>query len=333
MKYILFLITFTLLCSQSFAAVPKDAKIYIAGHNGLVGSAVLRKLKYEGYENLVYRSSKELDLRNRVEVTRFFEEEKPEYVYLCAARVGGIYANVTKPAEFIYDNLMIQCNVIDESYKSNVKKLLCLGSSCIYPRNCNQPIKEEYLLTGALEKTNEAYAVAKIAGLKMCSFYNKQYGTNFIACMPTNLYGPNDYYHGKNSHVIPALIMKFHEAKVENRKEVVIWGTGTPKREFMHIDDLARALVLLMDEYKSDEIINVGCGKDISVMALANLLREIVGFEGKIVFDTSKPDGTPRKYLDVRKLNKLGFTPMYSIKGGLKDAYEWYKTNIKNTRG
>ncbi|MCH9631544.1 MAG: GDP-L-fucose synthase [Chlamydiia bacterium] len=333
MKYLLHLAMLSLFSLQSFATVPKDARIYVAGHNGLVGSAVLNRLRSEGYENLIVRTSKELDLRNRDDVTRFFTEECPEYVYLCAAKVGGIYANATQPAEFIYDNLMIQCNVIDESYRSNVKKLLCLGSSCIYPKSCSQPIKESNLLAGPLEKTNEAYAIAKIAGLKMCSYYNKQYGTNFISCMPTNLYGPNDNYHGENSHVIPALIKKFHKAKEEKLAEVTVWGTGTPKREFMHVDDLARALVLLMDEYNSSEIINVGCGRDISIRSLAHLIKDIVGYEGKIVFDASKPDGTPRKYLDVRKLDKLGFMPMYSIQGGLKDAYDWYKVNINNTRG
>jgi len=303
----------------------KDAKIYVAGHRGLVGSAIMRKLKKEGYNNLLYRTSSELDLRRQEKVEEFFEEEKPEYVILAAAKVGGIQANDTYSAEFLYDNLMIESNVIEAAYQNNVKKLLFLGSSCIYPKFADQPMKEDYLLSGKLESTNEGYAVAKITGIKLCEHYNKQYGTNFISAMPTNLYGPNDNFDLETSHVLPALIRKFHEAKVNNEAEVVIWGTGKPRREFLHVDDLADALLFLMNNYDGDQFVNVGVGKDISILELAELIKDIVGFEGKIVNDLSKPDGTPRKLLDVSKLNNLGWEAQISLEEGVKDTYEWFK--------
>jgi len=269
----------------------KDAKIYVAGHRGLVGSAIMRKLDSEGYNNIVHRTSSELDLRRQEDVEEFFKQEKPDYVFLAAAKVGGIKANDIYSADFIYDNIMIQSNVIKAAYENNVDKLLFLGSSCIYPKHCDQPMKEEYLLTGKLEPTNEAYAIAKISGIKMCEHFNKQYETNYISAMPTNLYGPNDNFDLETSHVMPALIRKFHEAKVNNEDEVVIWGTGTPKREFLYVDDLADALLFLMNNYDGDEFINIGVGEDISIIELANLIKDIVGFEGEIVKDTSKPDG------------------------------------------
>ncbi|TDP81567.1 GDP-L-fucose synthase [Halanaerobium saccharolyticum] len=305
----------------------KDNKIYIAGHSGLVGSAVLKKLNKNEYNNLIYKRSSELDLRIQKDVDEFFEVEKPDHVFLLAAKVGGINANQKYPAEFIYDNLMIQNNVINAAYKYNVEKLLFLGSSCIYPRNCKQPMKEEYLLTGKLEKTNEAYSIAKIAGLKMCGFYNKQYNTNFISAMPTNLYGPNDNFDLKTSHVLPALIRKFHEAKLNKDKEVVIWGTGKAKREFLHVDDLADALLFLMNNYNGEEFVNVGVGKDISILELAELIKDIVGYDGEIVNDLSKPDGTPRKLLDVTRLNDLGWEAQILLEEGIKDTYEWFKEN------
>jgi len=303
----------------------KDDKIYIAGHSGLVGSAVLKELKENGYKNLIYRRSSELDLRIQNDVDEFIRVEKPDHVFLFAAKVGGINANQKYPAEFIYDNLMIQNNIINAAYKYKVKKLLFLGSSCIYPRDCKQPMKEEYLLTGKLEKTNEAYSMAKIAGLKMCEFYNKQYNTNFISAMPTNLYGPNDNFDLKTSHVLPALIRKFHEAKINNKDEVVIWGTGKAKREFLHVNDLADALLFLMNNYNGEQYVNVGVGKDISILELAELIREIVGFKGEIVNDLSKPDGTPRKLLDVTRLNNLGWESQISLEQGIKNTYEWFK--------
>jgi len=305
----------------------KDAKIYVAGHRGLVGSAIMRKLKKEGYNNLVYRTSSELDLRRQKKVEEFFREEKPEYVILAAAKVGGIQANDTYSAEFLYDNLMIESNVIEAAYQNDVKKLLFLGSSCIYPKFAEQPMKEEYLLSGKLESTNEGYAVAKITGIKLCEHYNKQYGTNFISAMPTNLYGPNDNFDLETSHVLPALIRKFHEAKVNNKDEVVIWGTGKPKREFLHVDDLADALLFLMNNYNGDQFVNVGVGKDISIIELAELIKDIVGFEGEIVNDLSKPDGTPRKLLDVSRLNDIGWEAQISLEEGIKDTYQWFKEN------
>ncbi|PTX16346.1 GDP-L-fucose synthase [Halanaerobium congolense] len=305
----------------------KNTKIYVAGHRGLVGSAIMRKLKKEGYNNLVYRTSSELDLRRQEKVEEFFKEEKPEYVILAAAKVGGIQANDTYSAEFLYDNLMIESNVIEAAYQNDVKKLLFLGSSCIYPKFADQPMKEDYLLSGKLESTNEGYAVAKITGIKLCEHYNKQYDTNFISAMPTNLYGPNDNFDLETSHVLPALIRKFHEAKINNEAEVVIWGTGKPRREFLHVDDLADALLFLMNNYKGDQFVNVGVGKDISILELAELIKDIVGFEGEIVNDLSKPDGTPRKLLDVTRLNDLGWEAQISLEEGIKDTYQWFKEN------
>lgn len=308
----------------------KDDKIYVAGHRGLVGSAIMRKLKSEGYNNLIYKTSSELDLRRQKQVEEFFKTEQPDYVFLAAAKVGGIQANDRYSGEFIYDNTMIQSNVIEAAYQNDVEKLLFLGSSCIYPKHAEQPMKEEYLLDGKLEPTNEAYAIAKINGIKMCEHFNKQYGTNFISVMPTNLYGPNDNFDLETSHVMPALIRKFHEAKVNDKDEVVIWGTGKPKREFLYVDDLADSLLYLMDNYDGSEIINIGVGKDISIQELADLIKEIVGFEGKIVNDTSKPDGTPRKLLDVSRLNNLGWEAQVSLEEGIKDTYKWFKENYLN---
>lgn len=304
-----------------------DSLIYVAGHNGLVGSAIVRKLNQKGYKRIIVKSSTELDLRNQQAVEDFFKIHQPEYVFLAAAKVGGINANNTYPAEFIYDNLMIQTNVIDAAYRHKVKKLLFLGSSCIYPKHAQQPIKEEYLLTGELEPTNDAYAIAKIAGIKMCQAYHKQYGANFISVMPTNLYGPNDNFDLETAHVLPALIRKFHEAKINNREEVVVWGTGEVKREFLHVDDLADAVVFLMNNYDNSEIINIGVGEDISIIELAELIKKVIGFEGNIVFDKSKPDGTPRKLLDVSKLDGLGWKARIGLEIGIKRTYEWFELN------
>jgi len=309
--------------------VEKDSKIYIAGHRGLVGSALVRKLTEMGYMNLIARTHAELDLTRQRDVEDFFDKERPEYVFLAAARVGGILANSTYPADFIYSNIVVQSNVIHSSYLFGVKKLLFLGSSCIYPRDCPQPMKEEYLLSGYLEPTNEPYAVAKIAGIKMCQSYNRQYGTNYISVMPTNLYGPNDNFDLQNAHVLPALIRKFHEAKVADQKEVVVWGTGSPRREFLYIEDLADACVFFMNNYNSSEIINIGVGKDISIRELALMVKEIVDYNGELVFDTSKPDGTPRKLLDVSKLSSLGWKAKTSLEEGIKKTYEWYAEMLK----
>jgi GDP-L-fucose synthase len=303
----------------------KTSKIYIAGHNGLVGSAIKRNLEKQGFENLIYKTREELDLMDEQAVQDFFEKEKPEYVFLAAAKVGGIVANRDYPADFIYQNLKIQNNIIYQAYKNKLKKLLFLGSSCIYPRECSQPIKEEYLLTGELEKTNEAYAVAKIAGIKMCQSFNKQHGTKFISVMPTNLYGPNDNFDLKTSHVLPALIRKFHEAKIENKKEVEMWGTGKAKREFLHVADLAEACVFLMNNYSDDEIINIGTGEDLSIADLADTIKRVVGYQGKTTYDTSKPDGTPRKLLDVSKIHNLGWKHKIDLETGIKATYKWYK--------
>lgn len=305
----------------------KNAKIYIAGHKGLVGSAITRKLQAEGYSNLIFRSFEELDLMDQKATTDFFAKEKPEYVFLAAAKVGGIKANEDYPADFIYQNLQVQNNVIHNAYKNGVKKLLFLGSSCIYPRDCAQPIKEEYFMTGPLEKTNDAYAMAKIAGIKMCQSYNKQYGTKFMALMPTNLYGPNDNFDLESSHVLPALLRKFHDAKVENKPEVVIWGTGSPMREFLHVDDLADACVYLMNTYDGSDIVNIGTGEDIAIANLAELIKKVVGYEGKITNDTTKPDGTPRKLLDVSKLHSLGWQHKTELEEGLKITYKWFLEN------
>lgn len=302
----------------------KDSKIYVAGHRGLVGSAIVRNLEERGYTNIIYRTHKELDLTRQVEVEKFFEEEKPEYVFLAAAKVGGIHANNTRPAEFIYDNLMIESNIIHSSYKYGVKKLLFLGSSCIYPKFANQPIKEEYLLTGELEPTNEAYAIAKITGIELCKFYRRQYGCDFISAMPTNLYGINDNFDLETSHVLPALIRKFHEAKINNQEEVVMWGTGKPLREFMYVDDLADALVHLMLNYSDEIHVNMGTGKDLSIGELAQIVKEVVGYEGKIVNDLSKPDGTPRKLLDVSRLEATGWKYKTELREGIEKVYKWY---------
>lgn len=302
----------------------KESKIFVAGHRGLVGSAILRKLRSLGYRNLITRTRDELDLRDQAAVDRFFEAERPEYVFLSAAKVGGILANSTYPADFIRDNLQIQTNVIDAAYRSGSKKLLFLGSSCIYPKHAPQPMKEEHLLTGPLEPTNEWYAVAKIAGIKMAQAYRRQYGFNTISLMPTNLYGPGDNFDLETSHVIPALIRKFHEAKERGESRVVVWGTGKPRREFLHVDDLADATVFLMQRYDGEAFVNVGVGQDISIRDLAELIREVVGFEGEIRFDTSKPDGTPRKLLDVSKLNALGWQARISLRDGLQQTYRWY---------
>ena len=305
-----------------------DAKIYVAGHRGLVGSAIVRNLEAKGYKNIIYRTHKELDLTNQEAVRRFFEEEKPEYVFLAAAKVGGIHANNTYPADFIYDNLMIQNNVIKAAHDFKVKKLLFLGSTCIYPKMAPQPIKEEYLLTGSLEETNEAYAVAKIAGLEMCKFFKRQYGDNFISCMPTNLYGPNDNFDLKNSHVLPALIRKFHEAKVNNSEAVEVWGTGTPLREFLYVDDMADACVFLMENYDGEQHVNIGTGEEVSIRELAETVKEVVGFEGELVFNTEMPDGTPRKLTTVDKLHGLGWKHKVSLDKGIRLAYNWFLENF-----
>ena len=307
----------------------KDSKIYVAGHRGLVGSAIVRKLREKGYTNIIGRSHKELDLTNSFDVEEFFKKEKPEYVFLAAAKVGGIYANSTYPADFILENLKIQNNVIEMSHKYGVKKLMFLGSSCIYPKLCPQPIKEEYLLSGYLEETNEGYALAKISGLKMCQMFNKQYGTNFISVMPTNLYGPYDNYHPENSHVMPALIRKFHEAKVKGEKYVTVWGTGKPLREFLYSEDMADACVYLMENYKGNEFFNIGTGKELTIRELAELIKDIVGFEGELKFDTSKPDGTPRKLLDVSKLKEAGWTYKTELRDGIEKAYKWFLENYQ----
>lgn len=302
----------------------KDSKIYVAGHRGLVGSAIVRNLEERGYTNIIYRTHKELDLTRQVEVEKFFEEEKPEYVFLAAAKVGGIHANNTRPAEFIYDNLMIESNIIHSAYKFGIKKLLFLGSSCIYPKFANQPIKEEYLLTGELEPTNEAYAIAKITGIELCKFYRRQYGCDFISAMPTNLYGINDNFDLETSHVLPALIRKVHEAKINNQEEVVMWGTGKPLREFMYVDDLADALVHLMLNYSDEIHVNMGTGKDLSIGELAQIVKEVVGYEGKIVNDLTKPDGTPRKLLDVSRLEATGWRYKIELREGIEKVYKWY---------
>ncbi len=297
-------------------------KIYVAGHRGLVGSAIVRTLEKKGFSNIVVKTSKELDLRNQAEVNEFFKNEKPQYVFLVAGKVGGIVANNTYRADFLYDNLLIVANVAHAAYNNSVAKLLFTGSSCIYPKMAPQPLKEEYLLTGELEKTNEPYAIAKIAGIKLCEAYRDQYGANFVSVMPTNMYGLNDNYHPENSHVLPALIRRFHEAKVNGLSEVVIWGSGNPLREFLNADDLADACLFIMEKYNEKEIINVGCGEDISIKELAELVKETTGFKGQLVFDTTRPDGTPRKLLDVTKLKNLGWQYKISLKEGLQTAYQ-----------
>lgn len=305
----------------------KNAKIYVAGHRGMVGSAIVRKLEEQGYKNQLAISSKDLDLRCQQQVEQFFSKEKPDYVFLAAAKVGGILSNSKFPADFLYDNMMMEMNIIHSAAINKVKKLLFLGSSCIYPRMASQPMKEDCLLTGSLEQTNEAYALAKISGLKYCEYLNRQYHTDFISVMPTNLYGPNDNYHPEHSHVLPALIRRFHEAKLTRLPEVVIWGTGTPMREFLYVDDLANACVYLMDSYSGNETVNIGTGKEISIRELADLVKNVVGYQGSIVFDESKPDGTPRKLLDISKLTKLGWKYQVELEDGIAMAYEDYLHN------
>lgn len=307
----------------------KFRKIFVAGHRGLVGSAIVRNLQSKGYNNIVTRTHNELDLTNQQAVQDFFAAEKPEYVVLAAAKVGGINANNTMPAEFIYQNLAIQNNVIQSSHQNHVKKLLFLGSTCIYPKLAPQPITEASLLTGPLEETNEAYAIAKIAGLEMCKFFKRQYGDNYISCMPTNLYGPYDNYDLKNSHVMPALIRKFHEAKVNKDEQVEIWGTGKPLREFLHVDDMADASVFLLENYDGEQHVNIGTGEEISIGELAGLIKRIVGYEGEIVFNSSMPDGTPRKLTDVSKLHALGWRHRIKLEDGITSAYHWYQENYR----
>ena len=300
----------------------KTDKIYIAGHRGMVGSAICRKLEKEGFVNLVTRSSKDLDLRNQQSVDDFFESEKPAYVFLAAAKVGGIMANNTYKAEFLYDNLMIEANIIQASYKNDVNKLLFLGSSCIYPKLAPQPLKEDYLLSGFLEPTNEPYAIAKIAGIKLCEYYREQFGCNYISAMPTNLYGPNDNYDLQNSHVLPALIRRFHEAKINNVSSVTLWGSGSPKREFLYVDDLANACFHLMQHYNGKQFVNIGTGEDMSIRELAELIKHVVGYNGDIAWDTTKPDGTPRKLMDVSKAHSLGWTHEIELEEGIRKAYD-----------
>jgi GDP-L-fucose synthase len=303
----------------------KNSKIYVAGHRGLVGSAIVRELEKQGYTNILMRCRKDLDLMNQLATENFFKKEKPEYVFCAAAKVGGIWANLQQKADFIYQNLQVQNNLINSAYRFGVKKLLFLGSSCIYPRQCPQPIKEEYFMTGPLEESNDAYAIAKIAGIKMCQSYNQQYKTNFISVMPTNLYGINDNFDLESAHVLPSLIRKFHEAKINNSPTVEVWGTGKPRREFLFVDDLASAVVFLMNNYDGSEIINIGTGEDCTIKELAEMIKEIVGYKGEIYWNTKKPDGIPRKLLDVSKLKKLGWEYKTDFKSGLKKTYQWYK--------
>jgi GDP-L-fucose synthase len=315
-----------------------DSRIYIAGHKGLVGSAIVRKLQSEGYSNLVLRSHQDLDLMRQAEVEAYFQEERPEYVFLAAAKVGGILANNTFPAEFIYQNLLVESNVIHSAHDAGVKKLLFLGSSCIYPRDCPQPMKEEYLLSGKLEPTNEPYAIAKIAGIKMCQSYNRQYGSKFVSVMPTNVYGPEDNFDLETSHALPALIRKFHDAKMEGNNVVTVWGSGTPRREFLHVDDLADACLFIMKHYDENEMINIGVGKDITISELSELIKQIVEFNGEIRYDNSKPDGTPRKLLAVSRLDSLGWRSRISLREGIENTYKWYvkegtRYTVQGTRG
>lgn len=308
----------------------KGARIYIAGHDGLVGSSMVRRLKKEGYHNLVLKSRGQLDLTRQAEVEDFFSQELPEYVFLCAAKVGGIIANSTHPAEFIYENIMISTNVIHSSYKSGVKKLLNLGSSCIYPKHAQQPLKEEYLLTGTLEPTNEAYAIAKIAAIKLCRYYHEQFGADFLSVMPTNLYGPNDNFNLETSHVLPALIRRFHEAKERSDSHVTLWGTGTPLREFLYVDDLADACILIMQNFDAGDVgefVNIGTGIDLPIKELAKLVAEVVEYDGEVRWDTTKPDGMGKKLLDVSRIHAMGWKPNTSLRQGIMNTYEWYKNN------
>ncbi|SCY30559.1 GDP-L-fucose synthase [Lachnospiraceae bacterium XBB2008] len=307
-------------------------KIYVAGHRGLVGSAIVRNLESKGYTNIIGRTHKELDLTDQAAVRAFFDEEKPDVVVLAAAKVGGINANNTQPAMFAYENMQIQCNIINESHKHNVKKLLFLGSTCIYPRMAPQPIPEDALLTGPLETTNEAYAIAKISGLEMCKFYKRQYGDDYISCMPTNLYGPHDNYDLSGSHVMPAMIRKFHEAKVNGNPTVELWGTGTPLREFLYVDDMADACVFLLENYDGEQHVNIGTGKEVSIKELAETVKKTVGYEGEIVWNKDMPDGTPRKLTDVTKLHSLGWKHKVDLEEGVKLAYEWFKENVDQAR-
>jgi GDP-L-fucose synthase len=307
-------------------------RIYVAGHRGLVGSAIVRRLQGEGFSHILTRDHSDLELENQADVKKFFAAEKPEFVFLAAAKVGGILANNTYPADFIRSNLTIQLNVVEAAYQSGVQKLAFLGSSCIYPKHAPQPIKEEALLSGYLEPTNKAYAVAKIAGIELCQSYNRQFGTNYISVMPTNLYGPGDNFDLQTSHVLPALIRKFHDAKVANARSVTVWGTGKAQREFLHVDDMADACVFLMQSYNSSDIINIGCGEDLSIASLAVLIRDVVGFDGQIVYDASKPDGTPRKLLDVSKIQGLGWTPRIPLRQGLASTYAWFLEHEESRR-
>lgn len=310
--------------SKPTTIMNKDSRIYVAGHRGLVGSALVRRLRREGFANIAVRSSSELDLRNQAQVNEFFQLESPEFVFLAAAKVGGIHANNAYPADFLRDNLQIQSNVIDAAYRHSARKLLFLGSSCIYPKFAPQPMPEDCLLTGPLEPTNEWYAIAKIAGLKMCQAYRRQYGFNAISVMPTNLYGPGDNFDLQNSHVLPALIRKFHDAKQRGDAAAVVWGTGTPRREFLHVDDLADACVFLMRKYDSEDLINVGWGEDVSIRELATMVANTVGFQGQLQFDETKPDGTPQKLLDVSRIRSVGWRPAISLSDGVKSTYEWF---------
>ncbi len=314
---------------RNTAPLHRGGKTYVAGHRGLVGSALLKRLKGEGFENLITRTHAELDLTNTRAVNDFFAAEKPEYVFHAAAKVGGILANATYPADFLRENLAIELNVIDAAYRHGTRKLLFLGSSCIYPKFALQPMKEEYLLTGELEPTNESYAVAKIAGIKLCQAYREQYNADFISAMPTNLYGPNDSFDLRNGHVLPALLLRFHEAKKRGEPEVVVWGTGTPRREFLYVDDLADACLFLMDNYSSDETVNVGAGEDVTIRELAELIRDVVGYKGEIFYDSTKPDGTPRKLLDVSKLRRLGWKAKTPLREGIEWTYRWFLNALR----
>jgi GDP-L-fucose synthase len=319
--------------SNDIGQIDRRGRTYVAGHRGLVGSAIVRRLEGDGFENLIVRTRKEVDLTDPRAVDMFFETEKPEYVFLAAAKVGGILANATYPVDFLRDNLAIELNVLHAAHRNRVKKLLFLGSSCIYPKFAPQPMKEEHLLTGGLEPTNEPYAIAKIAGIKLCQAYRKQHGANFISAMPTNLYGPGDNFDLSSSHVLPALIRKFHEAKERGEPSVTVWGTGTPRREFLHVDDLADACLFLMDNYSGDESLNIGVGKDVSIAEVASLVGDVVGYEGEISYDTSKPDGTPRKLLDISKLNNLGWQARIPLRVGIEQTYRWFVSALPTEVG